>query len=58
MQSVQFYMTEISGDCILTASTNKRALKIGDPGVDIGTEDIITYNKSISKQYYLRVQAY
>jgi hypothetical protein len=56
--SVQFYLTEISGDCVLSASTDKRQLKIGDEGVQLATENVISYTGAIEKQYYLRVQSY
>lgn len=58
MVSVSFYLTEISGDCVLTSSADKRALKIGDPGVDIATDNYVKYDQPVDKKYYLRVEAY
>lgn len=55
---MRFYITVISGDCILIGSQSKRFPKLhDDPPNDIAKEDAITYT-SISSMYYLSVKCF
>lgn len=58
MESVLFYLTVISGDCLLVGSTKGRKVEVGASDVDIAISDTLKYTKDIAKKYYLKVMAY
>jgi hypothetical protein len=58
VEEVRFYITVISGDCILVGSPTKRFPKLhDDPPNDIAKEDTLSYT-SIAQIYYLSVKCF
>jgi len=58
VEEIRFYITVISGDCVMIGSPTKRFPNLhDDPPNDVAREDALTYT-SISNFYYLSVRCF
>lgn len=55
---VKFYLTVMSGECLLTAATDRRDHHMRDPEVKIAIDDTLSFkNELVAKQYFLKVDS-